>query len=63
MHYTIVCNCKKFSLIIKSIFYFKEFYLIYNDSNTKIYFFLQLASNFCYRWSSKSVDKDLTYFL
>ena len=54
---------KGFSLIITPIFNFKDFYLVYNDSNTKIYF--------CYRWfqifvtdgSIKSMDNGLTYFL
>ena len=53
---------KGYSLIITPIFNFKDFYLVYNDSNTKIYF--------CYRWFQIFVTdgllnlwNDLTYFV
>ena len=54
---------KGYSLIITPIFNFKDFYLVYKDSNIKRYF--------CYRWFQifvtdghiKSMDNDLTYLL
>ena len=53
---------KGFSLIITPIFNFKDFYLVYIDSNTKIYFCSRWFQIFVTDGPSKSMDKDLTYF-